>query len=214
MAITLYTSDQPISRNFRSAEFACCQKPWPIDSRLVDFLQQIRDHFGKPLHISSGYRCPEHNAQAGSTDKSYHTKGMAADIWIEEYLYQPKIIAQYAESIGVPGIGLYEGSRDMWFVHIDTRPQKIFWYSHQEIIVPSFLDTQIQLSLRVLQQGHLGSDVTALQQLLNANGHACQIDGSFGPATKKALLAYQQAQGLAIDGSCGPLTWNRILGRA
>ena len=45
-------------------------------------LQPIRDHFGKPVRISSGLRVPELNAAIGGSTTSDHCKGMAADIEI------------------------------------------------------------------------------------------------------------------------------------
>jgi len=50
--------------------------------------------------------------------------------------------------------------------------------------------------------------VKLLQGLLNIYGH-CElaIDGSFGPATKTALLDWQRKNGLAADGSCGNATF-------
>lgn len=32
-------------------------------------------------------------------------------------------------------------------------------------------------------------------------------DGSFGPSTKAAVQAFQSAEGISVDGSCGPTTW-------
>lgn len=43
-------------------------------------LQPLRDAWGKPLHINSGYRCPELNKAAGGVSTSQHTKGEAADV--------------------------------------------------------------------------------------------------------------------------------------
>ena len=37
------------------------------------------------------------------------------------------------------------------------------------------------------------------------------VDGSFGPATDKALRDYQKSRGLVVDGSCGEKTWARII---
>jgi peptidoglycan hydrolase-like protein with peptidoglycan-binding domain len=36
-------------------------------------------------------------------------------------------------------------------------------------------------------------------------------DGYFGPATRAAVIRYQQVHGLQADGEVGPLTWNSIL---
>ena len=48
---------------------------------LVDtVLQPLRDTWGKPLHINSGYRCPELNKAIGGQTTSQHLKGEAADV--------------------------------------------------------------------------------------------------------------------------------------
>lgn len=134
MAIKTYKrgSTTALSKNFVATEFDCegtgCCKETVIDDKLVEILQKIRDHFGKPIggsHLTA-YRCPTHNAKVDNAAKtSYHTKGMAADISIDGIA--PADIAKYAESIGVKGIGLYDT-----FVHIDTRDTKSFWYGHQQ----------------------------------------------------------------------------------
>lgn len=52
-----------------------------------------------------------------------------------------------------------------------------------------------------------GADVTALQQALQAAGFGPgAIDGSFGPGTEAAVLAFQRSKGLAADGLVGPNT--------
>ena len=45
-------------------------------------LQPVREHFGKPVAISSGYRSPELCEAIGSSSKSQHAKGEAADFEI------------------------------------------------------------------------------------------------------------------------------------
>jgi len=45
-------------------------------------LQPVRDHYGRPVVINSGYRSPKLNKAIGSSSKSQHTKGEAADIEI------------------------------------------------------------------------------------------------------------------------------------
>jgi len=42
--------------------------------------QPIRDHFGIPIHISSGYRSKELNKAIGGSQTSQHSKGHAIDI--------------------------------------------------------------------------------------------------------------------------------------
>jgi peptidoglycan hydrolase-like protein with peptidoglycan-binding domain len=64
--------------------------------------------------------------------------------------------------------------------------------------------TQITVTLR---RGSKGSQVEALQRRLIELGFDCgAIDGSFGPATQKAVIEFQLAYGLVGDGVVGPLT--------
>lgn len=137
MAINSYRKDYKtaLSANFKVNEFSChgkgCCSKTMVDSRLVDYLQKIREHFDAPITINSGFRCATHNKSVGGANGSYHTKGMAADIVVEGV--KPAEVAKYAESIGVLGIGLYEKDRDGYFVHIDTRTSKAFWYGQTQV---------------------------------------------------------------------------------
>jgi len=68
------------------------------------------------------------------------------------------------------------------------------------------------LELNALKEGAKGGEVKALQLLLNGKANAgLATDGSFGPATKAAVVAFQAASGLDQDGSVGPLTWSKLL---
>ena len=42
--------------------------------------QPIRDHFGVPIYISSGYRSPALNEAIGGSPRSFHSHGMALDL--------------------------------------------------------------------------------------------------------------------------------------
>ena len=133
MAIKTYQENERVqlSKNFNSYEFRCgiggycaCSTIL-IDDQLVEYLQKIRDHFGKSVNITSAYRCPSYNSKVSNSKDSYHTKGMACDFQVSGVA--PSEVAKYAESIGVKGIGLYSD-----FVHIDTRTSKYFWYGHEQ----------------------------------------------------------------------------------
>lgn len=43
-------------------------------------LEPLREHFGIPIMVSSGYRCPELNQAVGGVPNSQHLTGEAADI--------------------------------------------------------------------------------------------------------------------------------------
>ena len=49
--------------------------------RLVSrVLDPLREAWGSPIIVTSGYRCPVLNARVGGVKTSYHLRGMAADI--------------------------------------------------------------------------------------------------------------------------------------
>ena len=66
---------------------------------LVDtVLQPLRDNWGKPLHINSGYRCPELNREVGGKPTSQHLSGQAADVACDK----PVELARLAASMHLP----------------------------------------------------------------------------------------------------------------
>lgn len=107
---------------FRLKEFACKDGSdlIKVDLALIDNLCKIREHFRKPVIINSAYRTAAHNKRVGGSSKSQHLLGKAADIRIEGVA--PLLVAQYAEYLGMGGIGLYST-----FTHVDTRAGKVRW---------------------------------------------------------------------------------------
>jgi hypothetical protein len=66
-----------------------------------------------------------------------------------------------------------------------------------------------------LRQGARGPSVQVLQQALKDHGFdPGPVDGQFGPHTRAAVVAYQQAEGLTVDGIVGPQTWGSLRGVA
>ncbi|MDQ1009804.1 GH25 family lysozyme M1 (1,4-beta-N-acetylmuramidase)/peptidoglycan hydrolase-like protein with peptidoglycan-binding domain [Streptomyces sp. V4I23] len=62
----------------------------------------------------------------------------------------------------------------------------------------------------VLKNGARGTDVATAQHLLTAAGHSTTADGSFGPATERATVAFQSRNGLTADGIIGRKTWDKL----
>lgn len=61
--------------------------------------------------------------------------------------------------------------------------------------------------MATLKRGSTGPEVTALQQrLLDLGFDPNGVDGTFGPGTESAVKAFQQANGLTVDGKVGPIT--------
>jgi lysozyme family protein len=63
----------------------------------------------------------------------------------------------------------------------------------------------------LVQQGAKGDLVYAIQYLLRAHGYSLSADGKFGPQTGSAVKAFQQAEGLQVDGIVGPNTWQALI---
>lgn len=51
-----------------------------LTNLIEDLLDPIREMWGKPLHVNSGYRCLALNKAVGGKPSSQHLKGEAADI--------------------------------------------------------------------------------------------------------------------------------------
>lgn len=226
MATNIYKKGQKtkLSENFSSLEFDChgsgCCSETIINPKLVEYVQKIRDHFGKPITVTSGYRCPIHNKRIGGATGSRHSKGDAADIVVQGVT--PREVAQYAESIGIKGIGLYETSADGYFTHVDTRDTKSFWYGQREAKRTTFgggssvtptPTPQPPINNDVLSIGDIGEEVKELQEWLVKLGYNVGPkgpDGDFGSKTYAAVVDFQRKHNLTDDGIVGPLTKKAI----
>jgi zinc D-Ala-D-Ala carboxypeptidase len=83
----------------------------------------LETFFGRRVVISSGYRDPQHNANVGGKDDSYHMKCMAADLFIPGVAKSRLIAAAYRNDL-VGGLGCYPGRV---FIHVDVRNRPRGW---------------------------------------------------------------------------------------
>ena len=113
-----------LTKNFKVREFACKDGSDVVfvSMELVEILQKIRDHFGKPVTVNSAYRTPAYNKRVDGVAQSQHLYGMAADITIGGVA--PKTVAAFAETLlpKTGGIGIYDS-----FTHVDVRTAKSRW---------------------------------------------------------------------------------------
>lgn len=69
-----------------------------IVALVTNVLQPLRDAWGEPLHVNSGYRCPELNEAVGGVPTSQHVLGESADIGCSD----PHGLAALALSLKLP----------------------------------------------------------------------------------------------------------------
>ena len=111
-----------VSINFNLSELKCkcgkCAFSF-IDSRFVYALQTLRNLWGKPLILTCGYRCQEHNRSLkDSVFNSYHQLGLAVDLVIPYYgEEQKKHFLFLVESLNL----YYYINEDKNFIHVDGR---------------------------------------------------------------------------------------------
>lgn len=77
---------------FQRSEFKCkcggkyCSGyPVEMQEKVVKAADKVREHFGKPMTVSSGIRCTRHNAAVGGVSNSRHLQGKAIDFCISGF---------------------------------------------------------------------------------------------------------------------------------
>lgn len=55
-----------------------------LTALVEEVLDPLRERYGRPIHVSSGYRCPRLNKAVGGEPTSQHVKGEAADIYVAD----------------------------------------------------------------------------------------------------------------------------------
>lgn len=104
---------------------------------------------------------------------------------------------------GVVRTKLYSRDPDFWGIM-----DKYFDYANDGLVSAPIY----KLGDRLLKKGTKGSDVSELQTWLTKFDYLNdKIDGDFGSKTKKAVEAFQKANGLTADGEYGQQTHNAML---
>lgn len=224
--------------NFKKAEFKCpCGKcngyGNGIATTLVETLQELRNKYGK-LQITSGYRCPAHNKAVGGSTNSKHTKGQAADFYLDGFNNQSNRVNMVNELkktkyynysyTNVNGNHPNMGN----VVHLDTKLEdtddayKTFVRDLQEAIGANVdgiagSETLSKTPTISTSTGWNHKAVKPLQVYLKSLGYdlgKCGVDGKFGKDMKACIEKYQKDQGLSIvDGvvTAKMYTWKKLL---
>lgn len=102
---------------FREDEFACkcgCGTS-EMKEKLIKTADNVREHFGKPITVSSGRRCVTHNARVGGVSNSRHLSGKAMDFCVNGV--PSSTVLAYVQKL--PEIR-YAYAIDGSFVHMDV----------------------------------------------------------------------------------------------
>ena len=95
---------------------------------------------------------------------------------------------------------------------VDGIVGKLTWGKLYGVSPAMPVETTTIVGRPMVSYGSRGDAVRKLQELLNALGYDCgSVDGIFGSKTKAAVLAFQKANGLGVDGIVGPLTWGKLV---
>lgn len=87
-ALRHFYNVKKVTKDFSPTEFRCncghCTG-YPSYMKQVELkhLQKIRDHYGKPMTITSGMRCSYENNRVGGVRNSGHLRGYAADFYMK-----------------------------------------------------------------------------------------------------------------------------------
>ena len=106
MMISVFHKSEPssqISKHLSTKEFKCqCHNQCDlnvIDTRLVGAFEATRADMGTGIRIQSGYRCTFHNLAVGGVERSYHTRGLAIDLWNGDMKKLEKVMKKHFDYV-------------------------------------------------------------------------------------------------------------------
>lgn len=103
------------------------------------------------------------------------------------------------------------GTREIECAHNVEEGTTTKGWTHYGIPAGLYKDLPNHEQHRTLRKGAQGDDVREMQELLQKWGiNVGKIDGIFGKQTAAAVKGFQKAQGLKVDGICGPATWTAL----
>lgn len=105
---------------FREIEFSCrhCGRN-DMRPAFMDTLLSLRQIYGKPMIVTSGYRCPVHNAEVSTTGaEGPHTTGLAGDFQVSGA--DAHELVGLAVNFNFTGLGINQkGEHSKRFIHLD-----------------------------------------------------------------------------------------------
>jgi hypothetical protein len=90
-------------------------------NKLACYLDTIREKVGKPILISSGFRCPVLNKAVGGVFNSQHQKGLAADLICADMESLEKVLRETGDFDQLIKEHR-KGSKSFWY-HVSVAPR-------------------------------------------------------------------------------------------
>ena len=88
-----------------------------LDRLVTRVLDKLRDGWGRPIIVTSGYRCKELNAAVGGARNSQHLKGQAADIVSDDFDEFRRFVRRWCKDNDFDQC-IFEHSSDSEWIHI------------------------------------------------------------------------------------------------
>lgn len=109
-------------------------------SGIAEKLKQIESAFGTRLNVTSGYRDPQRNQNAGGAGNSAHLRGNAVDVTFNGGVPETLKLIEAASKAGIGGIGVYKAGS----VHLDTESRRAWGPSYGRESVPPWAEGAIR----------------------------------------------------------------------
>jgi len=97
--------------------------------RVCGWLEVLRDRYGSPIIINSGYRSPQLNKKVGGVATSNHVTGCAVDIWCSgaeqaiDYAYILKAYSKESQQ-DFDELFIEKNKYGRYWVHFAVRPKE------------------------------------------------------------------------------------------
>ena len=115
-------------------------------------LEPLRQHFGLPIQVTSGYRCPQLNRLVGGAETSQHMKGEAADVTIPRRAWPfcyttteqiARLLFEWMkDNIDYDQL-ILEHSGSAWWVHVSCRVN-VRHNRHERLLISNGKTTRIE----------------------------------------------------------------------
>ena len=178
------TARMPYSKYLSVKEFRGSSKSLILwtDIRMLQMFDLLRGGYGSPINVGYGFKLMR---EGGHCNLSQHYAGLALDSM------QGRSNAERAK------------------VRAIAKEQGHCHYIEPVSSSPTWVHTDVGFD-RTIRKGSISVYTFTLQDSLDYLGYPLITDGSFGPVTEKALIAYQKKNKLSPSGIADGATWLKL----